>query len=156
MFLNVFDVPVHFLQRFASTFCLQLMQTNCQCNLTKGRIAAAIKIDPSYSPVGASVHHHLIRGSLGPQVHTQKLRLGRFNRFSRAHQCDQNPVTHTDHAAPSVVIGRTYAVHAMRPIDVKTYFTFFYFSHVFLRFNAFLFSKRFLCLKNVGKVQIDK
>jgi len=41
-------------------------------------------------------------------------------------------------------------------IDVKTFLRFFYFGHVFTFFDVFLFSKRFLFLKNVGKVQSGK
>jgi len=41
-------------------------------------------------------------------------------------------------------------------VDVKNVFYVFYFGHIFTIFNVFLFSKRFLFLKNVGKGQSGK
>jgi len=43
-----------------------------------------------------------------------------------------------------------------RGIDVKKRFYVFYFGRVFYVFNVFLFSKRFLFLKNVDKVKSGK
>ena len=44
----------------------------------------------------------------------------------------------------------------LKTIDVKNVYTFFLFWSRFYVFNVFLFSKRFLFLKNVGKVQSGK
>ena len=99
-----------------------------------------------------------------PNTVTRQRRGGRF---------ETGPFCHPALSASAVVVGdsavSTFPRHGgwrrfvgvraryfyAQFIDVKTFFTFFYFGH-FLRFYRFLFSKRFLLLKNVGKVQSSK
>ena len=67
----------------------------------------------SCSPGGASVHPLLIYVSLNPPtIAHPKRHLNRFSRFCRARDRDRPTDRQTDHATPSVTIGRIY-VHGM-------------------------------------------
>jgi len=129
------------LDRF-SGFCTAHGRKSLYSYTLRGANTIPLKISHSRADLQDS---HLIHGSLGPSQSSPKRHLDRFSHFCTAHESWswQSGDRQTDHATPSVAIGRIYVIPLCGLIMN---------SAAYCTYSMFFFAVRYECTLHIKQV----